>query len=80
MNEAITGYELHLVFVWARHGLLQVPVSCGGLDATSDEKLFLYFHCLYKYKFLERYGGSRHPWRCCVIVTVPRRDVSSAEL
>ena len=62
-DEAIAVYALHLESAWAQHGLMQVPGSCVGIDAALDKNLFLSFHCLHKYKFLERCGGRRHPWR-----------------
>ena len=54
MNDAISGYALHLVFAWARNGLLQVPGICDGLEATSGEKLFLSLHFIYEDKFIEK--------------------------
>ena len=66
LNKAIAGYAFYIASAWDQHDIMQVPGNCGSLEAMSGEKIILYFHCLYKEELLDRRGGGRHPWRCCV--------------
>ena len=49
-----------------------IMVCCRYLSSVADltsrrlKKLFMYFYCMYEENLLERCGGRRHHWRCCV--------------